>query len=177
MRLFYNNPRFRFILGDVRDYRSIRRALEGVNYVFHAAALKQAPSVEFNAFEAVRTNMLGTQNVIDASIDQGVRSVVVLSTDKAVYPINAMGISKAMAEKLVFSASIRQSKTNINLTRYGNVIASRGSVIPLFIEKIMNGENVSITDPKMTRFIMSLEESVDLVKLAFNNSGSGALFV
>ena len=177
MRCFRNNPKLRFILGDVRDYRSIRQATEGVDYVFHAAALKQVPATEFNAIEAVKTNILGTQNVIEAAVEARVLSLVVLSTDKAVYPINAMGISKAMAEKLVFSASMRQSKTNISLTRYGNVIASRGSVIPLFIEKIIKREPIAITDPNMTRFIMSLEESVDLVKHAFNNTDGGALFV
>lgn len=177
MRLKYNEPRLKFVLGDVRDSESIRRATRGIDYVFHAAALKQVPSAEFNAHQAVQTNIVGTHNLIESSIDNKVESVVVLSTDKAVYPINAMGISKAMAEKLVYSASIAPTGTKICCTRYGNVMASRGSVIPLFIDRIMNNEYVTITDPTMTRFLMSLEESVGLVNYAFNNGASGDLFV
>ena len=177
MRLHYRNPKLKFILGDVRERESIGSVLGGVDFVFHAAALKQVPSAEFNAFEAVKTNILGTQNVLDASVSAGVSNVVVLSTDKAVYPINAMGISKAMAERLVYSISIRSTETAISCTRYGNVVASRGSVIPLFIEKIKNGEPVPITDASMTRFMMSLDESVDLVNYAFNKSQNGELFV
>jgi UDP-glucose 4-epimerase len=177
MRLRYKNSKIKFIIGDVRDYRSIKKACSGVDYIFHAAALKQVPNAEFNAFEAVKTNIHGTQNVIDTAIESNVESLVILSTDKAVYPINAMGISKAMAEKLAYSASIDSNGTRISCTRYGNVMASRGSVIPLFIERIQRGEVVTITDPSMTRFMMSLDESVELVNHAFRNSLGGELFV
>lgn len=177
MRLRYKNSKIKFIIGDVRDYRSIKKACFGVDYIFHAAALKQVPNAEFNAFEAVKTNIHGTQNVIDTAIESNVGSLVILSTDKAVYPINAMGISKAMAERLAYSASIDSHATRICCTRYGNVMASRGSVIPLFIERIKNGDAVTITDPTMTRFMMSLDESVNLVNHAFSESMGGELFV
>lgn len=177
MRLLYNDDKLKFVLGDVRCKDSLIGALNEVDYVFHAAALKQVPSAEFNAFEAVKTNILGTQNIIDAAIISNVSSLVVLSTDKAVYPINAMGISKAMGEKLVYSASTKDISTKISCTRYGNVMASRGSVIPLFIDRIMNAEEVTVTDMDMTRFLMSLDESVDLVSYAFSNAKNGDLFV
>jgi UDP-N-acetylglucosamine 4,6-dehydratase/5-epimerase len=177
MRLLYNDNKIKFVLGDVRSKDSLVGAMSGVDYVFHAAALKQVPSAEFNAFEAVQTNILGTQNVIDAAVMSNVSSLVVLSTDKAVYPINAMGISKAMGERLVYSASIKHASTVLSCTRYGNVMASRGSVIPLFIDRIMNDEEVTVTDMEMTRFLMSLDESVDLVRYAFSNSKNGDLFV
>ena len=179
MRIALNNPKVKFYIGDVRDYDSIHQAMSGVDYVFHAAALKQVPSCEFYPMEAVRTNVLGTENVINAAIANNVRRVVSLSTDKAVYPINAMGISKAMAEKIVVARSrtIKNGGTVLCATRYGNVMASRGSVIPLFVEKIKSGLPLTVTDPKMTRFLMSLEDSVDLVLHAFEHGEQGDTFV
>jgi UDP-glucose 4-epimerase len=179
MRIALGNPKLKFYIGDVRNYDSVFQAMKGVNYVFHAAALKQVPSCEFYPIEAVRTNVLGTQNVLDAATASGVGRVVVLSTDKAVYPINAMGISKAMAEKLMIAKSRTQSFTEAILcaTRYGNVMASRGSVIPLFVSQIKAGKPLTITDPEMTRFLMSLEDSVDLVEYAFAHANQGDLFV
>ena len=179
MRVTLRNPKVSFHIGDVRDYDSLSQAMQGVDYVFHAAALKQVPSCEFFPMEAVRTNVIGTENVINAAVAYGVRRVVVLSTDKAVYPINAMGISKALAEKvLVAKARMQpQSGTVLCATRYGNVMASRGSVIPLFIEKIKAHQPLTITDPKMTRFLMSLEDSVDLVMHAFEHGQQGDIFV
>ncbi len=179
MRVAINNPKVKFIIGDTRDYKNISCAMNGVDFVFHAAALKQVPSCEFYPMEAVRTNILGTENVLDAAIQNNVKKVVLLSTDKAVYPINAMGISKAMAEKLLIAKSRLEmaNGTIMCITRYGNVMASRGSVIPLFVEKIQAGLPLTITDPNMTRFLMSLEESVDLVLHAFNFGGQGDIFV
>ena len=179
MRISLGNSKLKFYIGDVRNYDSISQAMKGVDYVFHAAALKQVPSCEFYPMEAVRTNVLGTQNVLDAATANGVKRVVVLSTDKAVYPINAMGISKAMAEKLMIAKSRTQSVTEAILcaTRYGNVMASRGSVIPLFVSQIKAGNPLTITDPEMTRFLMSLEDSVDLVEYAFEHANQGDLFV
>lgn len=179
MRIALNNPKIRFHIGDVRNYESISRAMVGVDYVFHAAALKQVPSCEFFPMEAVHTNVTGTENVLNAAIDRGVKRVVVLSTDKAVYPINAMGISKAMAEKLVIAKSrtVPDGGTVFCATRYGNVMASRGSVIPLFVEKLKAGMPLTITDPEMTRFLMSLEDSVDLVLHAFEHGRQGDIFV
>ena len=179
MRITLGNPKLKFYIGDVRNYDSIYQAMKGVDYVFHAAALKQVPSCEFYPMEAVRTNVLGTQNVLDAATASGVSRVVVLSTDKAVYPINAMGISKAMAEKLMIAKSRSQSSTEAILcaTRYGNVMASRGSVIPLFVSQIKADKPLTITDPVMTRFLMSLEDSVDLVEYAFEHANQGDLFV
>ena len=179
MRRRLNSPKLKFYIGDVRNYDSIYEALKGVDYVFHAAALKQVPSCEFFPIEAVKTNILGTENVVKAAIARKVKNVVVLSTDKAAYPINAMGISKAMMEKVAIAESrnISEKETIISVTRYGNVMASRGSVIPLFIEQIKNGNSITITDPNMTRFLMSLEESVDLVLFAFKNAKQGDLFV
>lgn len=177
MRVVYNNPKLKFYIGDVRDERSIHQAMFNVNYVFHAAALKQVPSCEFYPIEAVNTNVLGTENVLNAAISNGVEKVVCLSTDKAVYPINAMGVSKAMMEK-VFVAKSRNSKsTIITGTRYGNVMASRGSVIPHFYDQIINGKNITVTDPNMTRFMMTLDHAVELVLFAFNNGESGDIFV
>ena len=179
MRIQLRNSRIEFVLGDVRDYSSINGAMQGVDYIFHAAALKQVPSCEFYPMEAVKTNVLGTENVLNAALANNVKKVVVLSTDKAVYPINAMGISKAMAEKIVIAKSrtVKEGGTIFCATRYGNVMASRGSVIPLFIEKIKNGLPITITDPNMTRFLMSLEQSVDLVLHAFANGAQGDIFV
>lgn len=179
LRLKYNSDKLRFVIGDVRDYKSIHTALRNVDFVFHAAALKQVPSCEFYPMEAVNTNIIGTDNVLTAAISQSVKKVVVLSTDKAVYPINAMGISKAMAEKIVFSKSknFDDIGTIMCCTRYGNVMASRGSVIPLFLEQASSGKDITITDPAMTRFLMSLEDSVDLVLHAFENAQQGDLFV
>jgi len=179
MRIALGNLKLKFYIGDVRNYDSIFQAMKGVNYVFHAAALKQVPSCEFYPMEAVRTNVLGTQNVLDAATASGVERVVVLSTDKAVYPINAMGISKAMAEKLMIAKSRTQISTEAILcaTRYGNVMASRGSVIPLFVSQIKAGKPLTVTDPEMTRFLMSLEDSVDLVEYAFAHANQGDLFV
>jgi len=179
MRISFENLRLKFYIGDVRNHDSISDAMKGVDYLFHAAALKQVPSCEFYPMEAVRTNVLGTQNILNAATANGVKRVVVLSTDKAVYPINAMGISKAMAEKLMIAKSRSQGKFETILcgTRYGNVMASRGSVIPLFVSQIKAGKPLTITDPEMTRFLMSLEDSVDLVEYAFKHASQGDLFV
>jgi UDP-N-acetylglucosamine 4,6-dehydratase/5-epimerase len=177
MRKHINNPKLNFYIGDVRDYSSVEKAMRGVDYVFHAAALKQVPSCEFFPLEAVKTNVMGTQNVIDAAETNKVDKVICLSTDKAAYPINAMGISKAMMEKVAVAASRNLQHTTVCLTRYGNVMASRGSVIPLFIEQIKRKEPITITDPKMTRFLMSLDEAVELVLFAFENGNPGDLFV
>jgi UDP-glucose 4-epimerase len=179
MRNLYQNEKLKFIIGDVRDYNAIFDALRGVDFLFHAAALKQVPSCEFYPMEAVHTNILGANNVVKAAISQGVKSAVFLSTDKAVYPINAMGLSKAMMEKIVVSNSRNcdPQKTILCTTRYGNVMASRGSVIPLFLNQIRSGGKITITDPSMTRFLMSLDESVDLVLYAFENAISGDIFV
>ena len=179
MRKTYNNDKLKFYIGDVRNLESIRDAVKGVDYIFHAAALKQVPSCEFFPMEAVRTNILGSDNVLTAAIDEGVKKVVCLSTDKAAYPINAMGTSKAMMEKVIVAKSrnIDPDKTTICVTRYGNVMASRGSVIPLFIEQIRAEKPITITDPNMTRFLMNLDEAVDLVLFAFKNAKQGDLFV
>jgi UDP-N-acetylglucosamine 4,6-dehydratase len=179
MRIALNNPKLRFYIGDVRDYGSLYQAMKGVDYVFHAAALKQVPSCEFYPMEAVRTNIMGTENVMNAATACGVKRAVILSTDKAVYPINAMGISKAMAEKLMVAKSRTQSKseTIFCATRYGNVMASRGSVIPLFVSQLKADEPMTVTDPNMTRFLMSLEESVDLVLYAYEHGRQGDIFV
>jgi UDP-glucose 4-epimerase len=179
MRNQLKNDKLKFYIGDVRDYNSVERAMRGVDYVFHAAALKQVPSCEFFPLEATKTNVFGTQNVIDAAVANNVGKVICLSTDKAAYPINAMGISKALMEKVAIAASrnIRDNKTTVCLTRYGNVMASRGSVIPLFLGQIKAGNTLTITDPKMTRFLMSLEEAVELVLFAFENGNQGDLFV
>lgn len=179
MRIALNNPKLKFYIGDVRSYSSVHDAMKGVNYVFHAAALKQVPSCEFYPMEAVNTNVLGAENVMNAAIANQVERVILLSTDKAVYPINAMGISKAMMEKLmVAKARMRaEGETVICATRYGNVMASRGSVIPLFISQIKEDKQLTITDPAMTRFLMSLEDSVDLVIYAFENGQQGDIFV
>lgn len=179
MRIALANDKVKFYIGDVRDYSSVSQAMVGVDYIFHAAALKQVPSCEFYPMEALRTNVIGTENVLNAAIATGVKRVVVLSTDKAVYPINAMGISKAMAEKLMVAKSrmIPESGPVICATRYGNVMASRGSVIPLFIKQLQSGEALTITDPNMTRFLMSLEDSVDLVLHAFEHAEQGDIFV
>lgn len=179
MRIALANDKVKFYIGDVRDYDSISQAMVGVDYIFHAAALKQVPSCEFYPMEAVKTNVLGTDNVLSAAIATGVKRVVVLSTDKAVYPINAMGISKAMAEKIMVAKSrmIPEAGPVICATRYGNVMASRGSVIPLFINQLKSGEPVTVTDPNMTRFLMSLEDSVDLVLHAFEHAEQGDIFV
>lgn len=179
MRIAINNPKLKFYIGDVRDYDSIHQAMKGVDYVFHAAALKQVPSCEFYPMEAVRTNVVGTENVMNAAIACGVNRVVVLSTDKAVYPINAMGISKAMAEKLMVAKARMQDEgeTVLCATRYGNVMASRGSVIPLFVSQLKEGKPITVTDPNMTRFLMSLEDSVDLVLYAFKHGRQGDIFV
>lgn len=173
------SKKLKFYIGDVRDVDSIKSAMNGVDYVFHAAALKQVPSCEFFPVEAVKTNVLGTDNVLTAAIENGVKKVVCLSTDKAAYPVNAMGTSKAMMEKVITAKSrtVEPGKTSIMCTRYGNVICSRGSVIPLFINQIKEGKQLTITDPNMTRFIMSLEEAVDLVLFAFENGKSGDIFV
>ncbi|MCC8381327.1 nucleoside-diphosphate sugar epimerase/dehydratase [Xenorhabdus sp. PB30.3] len=179
MRKFYNNPKIKFYIGDVRDYNSILNATRGVDYIYHAAALKQVPSCEFYPLEAVRTNILGTENVLEAAITNNVSKVVCLSTDKAVYPINAMGISKAMMEKVMVAKSrnLEPNKTVICGTRYGNVMASRGSVIPLFIDLIQSKKPITITDPNMTRFMMTLEDAVDLVLYAFEHGDNGDIFV
>jgi len=178
MRRKYADKRLKFYIGDVRDYDSIINAVSGVDYIFHAAALKQVPSCEFHPIEAVKTNVIGTENVLSAAIHSNVKKVICLSTDKAVYPINAMGISKALMEK-VFVAKSRQGegKTIICGTRYGNVMASRGSVIPLFIELIQKDKKLTVTDPKMTRFMMTLDSAVDLVLFAFENGSPGDIFV
>lgn len=179
MRIELGNDKVKFYIGDVRSSESLTQAMVGVDYVFHAAALKQVPSCEFYPMEAVRTNVLGTENVLNAAIASGVKRVVVLSTDKAVYPINAMGISKAMAEKLMVARSrmIPESGPVICATRYGNVMASRGSVIPLFVNQLRSGQPLTLTDPKMTRFLMSLEDSVDLVLHAFEHAQQGDIFI
>jgi UDP-N-acetylglucosamine 4,6-dehydratase/5-epimerase len=177
MRKHYNDPRLKFYIGDVRDYNSVLNAVRGSDFIFHAAALKQVPSCEFHPMEAVKTNILGTENVLEAAIVSDVKKVVCLSTDKAVYPINAMGISKAMMEKVMVAKSRTNSKTIICGTRYGNVMASRGSVIPLFINQIRNNQPISITDPHMTRFMMTLSDAVDLVLYAFDNANPGDIFV
>lgn len=179
MRKLYNNPKLKFYIGDVRDYNSILDAMRGVDFVFHAAALKQVPSCEFYPIQAVQTNVLGTENVLNAAIVSGVKRVVCLSTDKAAYPINAMGMSKALMEKVIVAKgrNLKDSETMICLTRYGNVMASRGSVIPLFIDQMRKGNPITITDPNMTRFMMSLDEAVDLVLFAFENGKSGDTFV
>lgn len=179
MRKRYGNDKLKFYLGDVRNSESVEDAMRGVDYVFHAAALKQVPSCEFFPMEAVRTNIIGTDNVLNAAIKLGVKKVVCLSTDKAAYPINAMGISKAMMEKVAIAKSrtVKAAETVICVTRYGNVMASRGSVIPLFIEQIKANKPITITDPNMTRFLMNLEESVDLVLFAFEKAKPGDLFV
>ena len=179
MRIALNNPKLKFYIGDVRDYDSIYQALKGVDYVFHAAALKQVPSCEFYPMEAVRTNVLGSENLMNAAIAREVSRVVMLSTDKAVYPINAMGISKAMMEKFMIAKARMQNKgeTVICATRYGNVMASRGSVIPLFVSQLKEDKALTITDPNMTRFLMSLEDSVDLVLYAFEHGKQGDIFV
>lgn len=169
--------KIQFYLGDVRDIRSICNAMHGVDYVFHAAALKQVPSCEFFPIEAVKTNVLGTENLLDAAIETGVKNVICLSTDKAAYPVNAMGISKAMMEKVVIAKSRTTTNTKICCTRYGNVLCSRGSVIPLWIEQIRSGVSITITEPKMTRFIMSLEEAVELVLFAFEHAENGDILV
>ena len=179
MRIAFNHPKLKFYIGDVRTYESVHDAIKGVDYVFHAAALKQVPSCEFYPMEAVRTNVLGAENVMNAAIDNRVERVILLSTDKAVYPINAMGISKAMMEKLMVAKARMRSKgeTVICATRYGNVMASRGSVIPLFVGQIKEGRQLTLTDPAMTRFLMSLDDSVDLVMYAFENGEQGDIFV
>lgn len=177
MRNKYKSDKLKFYIGDVRDLASVEKAMRGVDYIFHAAALKQVPSCEFFPMEAVKTNVHGTQNVIDAAVKYEVEKVICLSTDKAAYPINAMGISKAMMEKVAVAASRNLNKTTVCLTRYGNVMASRGSVIPLFVNQIKKGEAITITDPNMTRFLMSLEEAVELVLFAFEHGNSGDLFV
>ncbi len=179
MRKRYANTRLKFYIGDVRDYQSVLNATRGVDYIFHAAALKQVPSCEFHPMEAVKTNVLGTENVLEAAIQNEVRRVVCLSTDKAVYPINAMGISKAMMEKVMVAKSrnLEESRTVICGTRYGNVMASRGSVIPLFIEQINREKPLTVTDPDMTRFMMTLPSAVELVLFAFENGRNGDLFV
>ena len=179
MRLLYKSSKLKFYIGDVRNSKSVNEAMKGVDYVFHAAALKQVPSCEFYPMEAVRTNILGTENVIDAAFENQVERVVILSTDKAVYPINAMGISKAMMEKLMIAKanSLVNNKTILCATRYGNVMGSRGSVIPLFISLAKKGKSLTITDPNMTRFMMSLQESVELVLFAFKQAKQGDIFV
>jgi UDP-N-acetylglucosamine 4,6-dehydratase len=179
MRIAMNHGRLKFYIGDVRDYESVHQAMKGVDYVFHAAALKQVPSCEFYPMEAVRTNVHGTENVLRAATASGVKRVVVLSTDKAVYPINAMGISKAMAEKLMIARARMQAEgeTLLCATRYGNVMASRGSVIPLFISQLKEGKPLTVTDPNMTRFLMSLDDSLDLVLYAYEHGEQGDIFV
>ena len=177
MRKLYGSTKLKFYIGDVRDTESVLNVVRGVDYIFHAAALKQVPSCEFHPLEAVKTNILGTENVLEAAIKCAVKHVIVLSTDKAVYPINAMGISKAMMEKVAVAKSRNAGSTVINVTRYGNVMASRGSVIPLFLEQINSGDPISITDPDMTRFMMTLGDAVDLVMYAFENGKPGEIFV
>ena len=177
MRRHYHNDKLKFYIGNVKDIESVRNAMHGVDYIFHAAALKQVPSCEFFPIEAVKTNVLGTENVLNAAIEEGVKTVICLSTDKAAYPVNAMGTSKAMMEKVIIAKSRTTDKTKICCTRYGNVLCSRGSVIPLWIEQIKEGKTLSVTDPKMTRFIMSLEEAVDLVLFAFEKGISGDILV
>jgi UDP-glucose 4-epimerase len=177
MRLRLNDPKLKFYLGDVRDYSSVEKAMRGIDFVFHAAALKQVPSCEFFPLEATKTNVFGTQNVIESAGINKVRKVICLSTDKAAYPINAMGISKALMEKVAIAAARDLTKTTVCVTRYGNVMGSRGSVIPLFIDQLKQGRDLTITDPKMTRFLMSLEDAVELVLFAFEHGNPGDLFV
>lgn len=177
MRRKYHNPKLKFYIGDVRDYQSVLNAVRGTDFIYHAAALKQVPSCEFHPMEAVKTNVLGTENVLEAAISCGVKRVVCLSTDKAVYPINAMGISKAMMEKVIVAKSRSSNSTVICTTRYGNVMASRGSVIPLFVDQIRAGKAITITDPNMTRFMMTLDDAVDLVLYAFEHGKPGEIFV
>lgn len=179
MRKHYSSSKLKFYIGDVRDYQSVLNATRGVDYIFHAAALKQVPSCEFHPMEAVKTNILGTENILEAALQNEVKRVVCLSTDKAVYPINAMGISKAMMEKVMVAKSrnVDENRTVICGTRYGNVMASRGSVIPLFIEQIRTGKALTLTDPNMTRFMMTLADAVDLVLYAFEHGNNGDLFV
>jgi UDP-N-acetylglucosamine 4,6-dehydratase/5-epimerase len=177
MRKRFNHPKLKFHIGDVRDMRSVETAMRGVDFVFHAAALKQVPSCEFYPMQAVQTNVCGTENVLSAAIDAGVQRVICLSTDKAVYPINAMGISKAMMEKVMVATSRNAGRTIICGTRYGNVMASRGSVIPLFVNQVRNGEPITITDADMTRFMMTLGDAVDLVIYAFTHGNAGDVFV
>jgi UDP-N-acetylglucosamine 4,6-dehydratase/5-epimerase len=177
MRKRYDNAKLKFYLGDVRDYQSVLNAVRGADYIFHAAALKQVPSCEFHPLEAVKTNVLGTENILEAAITSGVKKVVCLSTDKAVYPINAMGISKAMMEKVIVAKSRTSIDTVICTTRYGNVMGSRGSVIPLFVEQVRSGKPITVTDPNMTRFMMSLDDAVELVVYAFSNGNPGDIFV
>ena len=177
MRKFYNNNKLKFYICDVRDTNSIDDAMSGVDFVFHAAALKQVPSCEFYPMQAVKTNVIGTENILNSAIKSGVKKLIALSTDKAVYPINAMGISKAMMERVIVAKGRSERGTMIACTRYGNVMASRGSVIPLFIDQIRKGDPITITDPQMTRFMMSLDQAVDLVLFAFENGESGDIFV
>ena len=177
MRKSYNNPKLKFYIGDVRDYQSVINAVRGSDYIFHAAALKQVPSCEFYPLEAVKTNILGTENVLEAAVNMGVERVVCLSTDKAVYPINAMGMSKALMEKLIIAKARGSKSTKICVTRYGNVMASRGSVIPMFVNQIKSGEEITITDPEMTRFMMTLDDAVNLVLYAFEHGKCGDTFV
>ncbi|MDQ6420675.1 polysaccharide biosynthesis protein [Paenibacillus sp. LHD-117] len=179
MRKLYKNDKLKFYIGDVRDLASVKNAMYGVDYIFHAAALKQVPSCEFFPLEAVKTNVIGTDNVLTGAIESGVKKVICLSTDKAAYPINAMGISKAMMEKVFVAKAktVNPEKIHICGTRYGNVMASRGSVIPLFIEQIKNGQPITVTDPNMTRYLMSLEEAVELVVFAFENAEAGDIMV
>jgi len=177
MRRLYNNDKLKFYLGDVRDQNSIDDAMRDVDYVFHAAALKQVPSCEFYPMQAVKTNVIGTENILNSAIRAGVKKVIALSTDKAVYPINAMGISKAMMERVAVAKCRNIKNTMIACTRYGNVMASRGSVIPLFIEQVRSGRPITITDPTMTRFMMNLDQAIDLVLFAFKNGESGDIFV
>ena len=179
MRKIYNNPKLKFYIGDVRDYNSVMDVMRGVDFVFHAAALKQVPSCEFYPVQAVYTNILGTENVLNAAIASKVKKVVCLSTDKAAYPINAMGLSKALMEKVIVAKgrNLKDDDTTICLTRYGNVMASRGSVIPLFIDQVRHGKPITVTDPNMTRFMMSLDQAVDLVLFAFKNGKNGDLFI
>ena len=177
MRVTYNNPKIKFFIGDVRDRQSLLSAVNGVDYIFHAAALKQVPSCEFFPIEAVKTNVLGTENVLSVAIQNNVKKVICLSTDKAVYPINAMGTSKAMMEKVFVAKSRTSDSTVICGTRYGNVMASRGSVIPHFCDQIKSGKDITVTDPNMTRFMMTLDDAVNLVLFAFENGNSGDIFV
>jgi len=179
MRHLYKDPRIKYYIGDVRDIKSVRSAIKGVDYIFHAAALKQVPSCEFYPVEAVKTNVLGADNVLTAAIEEGVKKVIVLSTDKAVYPINAMGMSKALMEKIMIAKSreLDNGKHMFCGTRYGNVMASRGSVIPLFIDQIMQGKSITVTDPEMTRFLLHLNEAVELVEYAFEHGRNGDIFI
>lgn len=177
MRKKYNNPKLKFYIGDVRDYQSVLNVVRGVDFIYHAAALKQVPSCEFHPLEAVKTNVIGTENLLEAAISCDVNRVIVLSTDKAVYPINAMGISKAMMEKVAVAKSRNSGNTIITITRYGNVMSSRGSVIPLFAGQIRSGQPITVTDPGMTRFMMTLDDAVDLVLFAFEHGRPGEIFV